>query len=162
MNKGEEIIRGFREIIKKLIWLDTYKMKEALSEYKPSEIHCIDYIGKHAGTNVTEMAEAFHMTTGGVTKLTKKLARRNLIESYQSPKNRKEIYFRLTDSGKAVYDIHEKLHMDFHERDRAVLEDVTDEDYRCMIRFIELYGKHLDQIIEKLEGVENTEGLDTL
>lgn len=162
MNKGEEIIRGFWEIIQKMMWLDTYKMKEALSEYKPSEIHCIDYIGKHAGTNVTEMAEVFHMTTGGVTKLTKKLVGRNLIESYRSPKNRKEIYFRLTDDGKTVYDIHEKIHTDFHERDRAILENITDEDYHRMIRFTELYGKHLEQIIEKLDGIENTEGLDTL
>ena len=140
MNKGEEIVREFWKIIQKRMWLDTYKMREALSEYKPSEIHCIDYIGKHEGTNVTEMAEAFHMTTGGVTKLTKKLAIRNLIESYRSPKNRKEVYFKLTDDGKAVYDIHEKIHADFHERDRAVLESITNEDYHCMIQCAELYG----------------------
>ncbi len=46
MNKEEQVIKGFWDLFNKKIWLDGFKMKESLKDYKPSEIHCIEYIGK--------------------------------------------------------------------------------------------------------------------
>jgi len=150
MNKEEQVLLGFRDLYNKLVWLNKDKMEESLKGYKPSEVHCIEYIEKNADSNVTKLAESFYMTRGAISKLTKKLIEKGLIESYQKSDNKKEIYFRLTEQGKVIYQIHEDLHNEFHERDKAVFEQVTDEQFDSMLRFVNKYNRHLDAEIKKL------------
>ncbi len=155
MNKEEQVIRGFRDLLNKMVSLNKYKMEESLKDYKPSEVHCIDYIGKNADSNVTKLAESFYMTRGGISKITKKLIKKGIIESYQKPDNQKEIYFRLTEQGKVIYKVHEELHKEFQERDKAVFEQVTEEEFAIMLSFAEKYSRHLDAEIKK-QGVDIT------
>ncbi|QLG40826.1 MULTISPECIES: MarR family transcriptional regulator [unclassified Paenibacillus] len=150
MNKEEQVLLGFRDLYNKLVWLNKDKMEESLKGYKPSEVHCIEYIEKNADSNVTKLAESFYMTRGAISKLTKKLIEKGLIESYQKSDNKKEIYFRLTEQGKVIYQIHEDLHNEFHERDKAVFEQVTDEQFDSMLNFVDKYNRHLDAEIKKL------------
>jgi DNA-binding MarR family transcriptional regulator len=157
MSKEEQIMTGFRDLYNKVMWLDSYTMKTSLKAYTPSEVHCIEYIGRNADPNVTKLAEYFYMTRSAISKLTRKLMEKGLIESYQMPGNKKEIYFRLTGQGKAVDTIHQELHSAFRERDKAVFEQITQDEYDSMLRFVEKYGGHLDAEIKKL-GVDITSG----
>ncbi|CEK33972.1 transcriptional regulator,transcriptional regulator Hpr,MarR family [[Clostridium] sordellii] len=150
MNKEEQVIMGVRDLFNKIVWLNKFKMEESLKEYKSSEVHCIEYIGRNVDTNVTKLSEYFYMTRGAMSKLTKKLIKKGVIESYQKPDNKKEIYFRLTEQGKEVYKIHEKLHKEFQDRDKAIFEQITEEQFDSMINFIEKYSSHLDGEIKKL------------
>ncbi|MDU2148402.1 MAG: MarR family transcriptional regulator [Paeniclostridium sordellii] len=150
MNKEEQVIMGVRDLFNKMVWLNKFKMEESLKAYKSSEVHCIEYIGSNADTNVTKLSEYFYMTRGAMSKLTKKLIKKGVIESYQKPDNKKEIYFRLTEQGKEVYKTHEKLHKEFQERDKAIFEQVTEEQFDSMLNFIEKYSSHLDGEIKKL------------
>lgn len=149
MNKEEQVMMGFRDLLNKTVWLNKFKMEESLKGYKSSEVHCIEYIGRNADCNVTKLAEYFYMTRGAISKITKKLIKKGVIESYQKPDNKKEIYFRLTEKGKGVYNIHEELHKEFQERDKVVFEKVTDEQFDSMISFVENYNQHLDEQIKK-------------
>lgn len=149
MNKEEQVMMGFRDLLNKTVWLNKFKMEESLKGYKSSEVHCIEYIGRNVDCNVTKLAEYFYMTRGAISKLTKKLIKKGVIESYQKPDNKKEIYFRLTEKGKGVYNIHEELHKEFQERDKVVFEKVTDEQFNSMISFVENYNQHLDEQIKK-------------
>lgn len=153
MNKEEQLIMGFRDLYNKMAWLNTFRMKDCFEDYKSSEVHCMEYIGKNAESNVTKLAEAFYMTRGAISKMTKKLIKKGVIESYQKPDNKKEIYFRLTEKGKAIFNIHEEIHQEFQERDKAVFEQVTEEQFDSMLRLVERYSKHLDEEIKKL-GVD--------
>ena len=162
MKKEEQVIAGFWDLFSKKIWLDGYKMKESLKDYKPSEIHCIEYIGKSEDSNVTKLAETFYMTRSGISKITKKLIEKGLIESYQRPDNKKEIYFKLTEQGKVIYKVHEELHKEFQERDKAVFDHVTEKQLDSMIGFAEKYNKHLDAEIKKLGVDIKTECYDKL
>ena len=150
MNKEEQIKVGFRELYDKMSWLNRRKMEDSLKGYTSSEVHCIGYIEKNKDSNVTKLADSFYMTRGAISKLTKKLIKKELIESYQKSDNKKEIYFRLTEKGRAVYDIHEKLHNEFSERDKVVFEQVTEEQFNSMLHFVELYSQHLDKEIKKV------------
>ncbi|MDZ4993493.1 MarR family transcriptional regulator [Clostridium perfringens] len=150
MNKEEQVISGFRDLFNKMTWLNKSKMEDRLKGYKPSEVHCIEYIAKNADCNVTKLAESFYMTRGAISKLTKKLIEKGLIESYQKQDNKKEIYFKLTEQGKTVNKIHDDLHNEFQERDKAVFEDVTEEQFNDMISFVERYRSHLDKEIKKV------------
>ena len=150
MNKEEQIKVGFRELYDKMSWLNRRKMEDSLKGYTSSEVHCIEYIEKNKDSNVTKLADSFYMTRGAISKLTKKLIKKELIESYQKSDNKKEIYFRLTEKGREVYDIHEKLHNEFSERDKVVFEQVTEEQFNSMLHFVELYSQHLDKEIKKV------------
>lgn len=151
MNKKEQVLTHFRDLFSKLVWLNKLKMESSLTDYKPSEVHCIEYIGNHTDANVTKMAESLYMTRGAISKITKKLIDKQLIESYQKPDNKKEIYFRLTEQGIQIQHMHEQLHQEFEERDQVVFEQVTDEQFENMLRFIEKYSNHLDDEIKKLD-----------
>ena len=149
MNKEEQVLMSFRDLFNKMVWLNKFKMEDSLKSYKSSEVHCIEYIGRNVDSNVTKLAESFYMTRGAMSKITKKLLKKGIIESYQKPDNKKEIYFRLTEQGKEVYKIHEKLHKEFQERDKVVFEQITEEQFDSMLSFIEKYSKHLDSEIKK-------------
>ncbi|MGE7888458.1 MarR family transcriptional regulator [Bacillus cereus] len=149
MNKEEQVMNGFRELYNKMVWINKDKMEEGLKGFKSSEVHCIEYIENNADSNVTQLAEAFYVTRGAISRMTKKLIQKGLIESYQKSENKKEIYFRLTEQGKEIYKIHEDLHKEFQERDKAVFEQVTEEEFDSIIRFVEKYSRHLDAEIKK-------------
>lgn len=153
MNKEYQVIRGFRDLYNKMVFLNKIRMEESLKEYKPSEVHCIEYIGKNADSNVTKLAESFYMTRGAISKLTKKLMEKGIIESYQKPDNKKEIYFKLTEQGKTVFETHEELHNEFQERDKAIFDQVTEEQFDMMLGFMESYSRHLDLEIKK-QGID--------
>ncbi|MCM3272763.1 MarR family transcriptional regulator [Paenibacillus elgii] len=153
MNKKEQVIVGFRDLFNKMVWLNKFKMEDRLRGYKPSEVHCIEYIERNVDSNVTKLAESLYMTTGAISKITKKLIKKGVIESYQKPDNKKEIYFRLTEQGKVIDKIHEELHNEFEERDKAVFEQVTEEQFDSMLSFMEKYSRHLDAEIKK-QGID--------
>lgn len=153
MNKEEQVMTRFRDVFNKMAWLNKSRMEDGLKGYKSSEVHCIEFIEKSEDSNVTKLAESLYMTTGAISKLTKKLLEKGLIESYQKPENKKEIYFRLTEQGKEVYHIHEELHKEFQERDKAVFAQVSEEQFDSMLRFIEKYSTHLDKEIKK-QGID--------
>ncbi|MCU5375976.1 MarR family transcriptional regulator [Bacillus cereus] len=149
MNKEEQVMNGFRELYNKLVWLNKDKMEEGLKGFKSSEVHCIEYIENNTDSNVTQLAEAFYVTRGAISRMTKKLINKGLIESYQKSENKKEIYFRLTEQGKEIYKIHEELHNEFQGRDKAVFEQVTEAEFDSIINFVEKYSRHLDAEIKK-------------
>ncbi|GLC80575.1 MarR family transcriptional regulator [Lacrimispora brassicae] len=151
MNKEEQVIMGFRELVNKMSWLNKIKMENSLKGFKSSEVHYIEHIGRNADSNVTKLAESFYMTRGAISKMAKKLIKKGIIESYQKPDNKKEIYFRLTEQGQRVYNLHEELHKEFQERDKAIFEQVTEEQFDSMLRFVEKYSRHLDEEIKKLD-----------
>ena len=153
MNKEEQVMMGLRDLLNKMASLNKVKMKDSFEDYKPSEVHCIEYIGRNVDPNVTKLAESFYVTRGAISKLSKKLIKKGIIESYQKPDNKKEIYFRLTEQGKAINKVHEKLHKEFQDRDKAVFEPVTEEQFDSMLSFVEKYSRHLDSEIKKL-GVD--------
>src|SRR5699024_5421099 len=183
MNKEEQLMTKFRDLFNKMGWLNEFNMTDSLKGYTPSEVHCVEAIEKNKYpnvrklaeslymtrgaiskltkrlikkglieryqkpdnkkkiyfrikeqgkkklnkyTNVRKLAESIYMTRGDISKLTKRLIKKGLIERYQKPDNKKEIYFRLTEQGKIIFDIHENLHKSFLERDKIVFESMSD------------------------------------
>ncbi len=153
MNKEEQVKMRFRDLYNKMAWLNKLKMEDSFKGYKSSEVHCIEYIGRNVDSNVTKLAESFYMTRGAISKMSKKLIKKGVIESYQKADNKKEIYFRLTEQGQEIYKVHEELHKEFEERDKVVFEQVTEEQFDSMLSFVEKYNRHLDAEIKK-QGID--------
>jgi hypothetical protein len=51
--------------------------------------------------------------------------------------------------GEAIDKVHEELHQEFQERDKAVFKQVTEEQFDFMLSFVEKYSRHLDAEIKK-------------
>ncbi|NKF06601.1 MarR family transcriptional regulator [Clostridium gasigenes] len=153
MNKEEHVKMRSRDLYNKIAWLNKLKMEDSFKGYNPSEVHCIEYIGRNVDSNVTKLAESFYMTRGAISKMTKKLIKKGTIESYQKPDNKKEIYFRLTEQGQEIYKVHDELHKEFQERDKVVFEQVSEEQFDSMLSFVEKYNRHLDAEIKK-QGID--------
>ncbi|MDR1030792.1 MAG: MarR family transcriptional regulator [Treponema sp.] len=155
MNKEEQVIVEFRDLFNKWGWLNKLKMESRFKGYTSSEVHCIELIGKNEDSNETQLAESFYMTRGAISKMAKKLIKKGLIESYRKPDNKKEICFRLTLRGEEINRVHAELHQAFRERDKALFEQVTEEQFDAMLHFVEQYSRHLDAEIKKL-GVKRS------
>lgn len=119
-----------------------------LDEYGYSETHCIDYIGKLERPNVTKIAEQMQMTRGAISKMTKKLSAKGLIEKYTLEKNKKEVYFRLTESGMELYKEHEKRHKLWEERDMQFLQRYSDGEIQILTKFMKEFNVYLEEQIE--------------
>lgn len=120
-----------------------------LEAYSYSETHCIDYIGKTELPNVTKIAENMQMTRGAISKMTKKLLAKGLIEKYTLESNKKEVYFKLTVSGRKLFKEHEKRHMLWEQRDSRFLERYSVEEIEIITKFMQEFNRYLEEKIEE-------------
>nr|WP_312579285.1 MarR family transcriptional regulator [Sedimentibacter sp.] len=156
MNKEEQVIMAINNLYNKIGWLNRLKLEESTQNndfqlYTSSEIFCIEYIGNNVDLNGTRLARACFMTRSALSKLTKKLIKKGLIERYQKPDNKKEIYFRLTEKGKDIYNIHEEMTSKFLERDKVVFEKISKEQLDNMLFFFDSYNSHLDRELKQMD-----------
>lgn len=123
---------------------------QCLDEYGYSETHCIDYIGRLELPNVTKVAEHMGMTRGAISKMTKKLLAKGLIEKYTLDTNKKEVYFKLTKQGVRLFEEHSKRHERWEKRDMEFLTRYS-KDELCMVRkFMKEFNEYLETQIEEL------------
>lgn len=149
MDRRQQLVSELMDLCHEITWLNKPVLEKALSDYTLSEIEMIEHIALIPYANVTKLAAASYMTRGAISKLAKKLIKKELIESYQQAENKKEIYFRLTKAGQEINQIHQELHQTFLERDKTVFQHMTDDEFDTVFRFIGRYRYHLKNITEE-------------
>ena len=149
MDKRQQLISELVDLGNEIEWFNRPLLEQALKDYSLSEIELIEKIALINHANVTKLAAASFMTRGAISKQTKKLQSKGLIESYQLGDNKKEIYFKLTPQGTKINQVHTDLHKSFLKRDEKIFESMSDEDYHTIFRFIGRYREHLKSIAEK-------------
>lgn len=147
-----DLLNLFKEYGDKQEILSKLREDQSLRGYNNSELHIIAAIGDLERPNVTSLAEYMGMTRGGICKNIKKLTEAGLISSYQIDGNAKNIYYRLTDSGKNIYEKHAEAHEAWLARDMAFMEGFSDEQLNQVTEFMKLYIRHIDQRIEESEN----------
>ncbi|WFR58833.1 MarR family transcriptional regulator [Anaerocolumna sp. AGMB13025] len=135
-------------LIKMQEYSDVYLHKQdgLLEEIGLTEVHCIDCIGKTDHPNVTKISEQMRLTRAGISKISKRLLSKGLIESYQEPDNNKEIYFKLTVSGQSVYEEHKKIHNKAQQEWLAIFDHYSTEEQATILRFLVDIEGHYDRI----------------
>jgi DNA-binding MarR family transcriptional regulator len=132
-----------------------HKDDEILESLSLAEVHCIDCIGTIAQPNVTKIASDMRLTRGAISKVSRKLSGKALIESYQDPSNRKEVYFRLTKSGQAVFRKHQKIHKDVQKAWRSLFERYSDVEQEAIRKF-------LSDVSGLLSGAGDTKDMESV
>lgn len=111
-----------------------------------SEVQLLEVINNHEGANASELAKVLGVTCGAIGQVTKKLMSKALIESYQLPDNKKEIYFRLTDLGRSASVGHQKHHEMLNAGIYNYLDQLKERDLQ---KLTELF----DDIIELMTNI---------
>ncbi|GGC97436.1 MarR family transcriptional regulator [Enterococcus wangshanyuanii] len=146
MDNRQQLMSELMDLCNEIIWLNKPELESALNGYTLNEIELIEHIALIPEANVTKLAAASYMTRGAISKLTKKLLTKNIIQRYQNEDNRKEIYFELTKKGQEINAIHQQLHEAFLQRDQDVFAHMTKEEFDTIFRFIGRYRHHLKNI----------------
>ena len=135
MNQATEIIHSLTTIQERSAML-RHGGEVIIDGVNLAEMHCIDQIGTISHANVTRVANEMQMTRGAISKISKKLLHKGLIESYQRPENNKEIYFRLTESGQQIYDEHKKCHAKAIQEKLSLLETYSEYEQSIILHFL--------------------------
>ena len=147
--KHQILLKEIASMLQRQEMLTKLTESVCLEEYSYSETHCIDYIGKTELPNVTKIADNMQMTRGAISKMTKKLLAKGLIEKYSLESNKKEIYFCLTESGLELYKEHEKRHKLWEQRDSKFLERYSPEEMEIITKFMKEFNMYLEEKIEE-------------
>ncbi|WP_242830573.1 MarR family transcriptional regulator [Desulfitobacterium hafniense] len=137
---------------------DMDSMTHKFDDLNFSQVHCLHWIGTMENPNVTKIAAELRMTTGAVTKICKKLSDRNYIVKYQNPENNKEVYYRLTEKGQAIYEAHEVVHDSAHHCQTDVIDRYSIDEQRVILKFLQdiyaLMNNEAEQVTEMVENKE--------
>lgn len=150
MKEQELLLKEIALMLERQDMLSKLTESQCLDEYGYSETHCIDFIGRLELPNVTKVAEHMGMTRGAISKMTKKLLAKGLIEKYTLETNKKEVYFRLTDLGKLLFEEHEKRHKRWEKRDMEFLARYSKEEVGTVYRFMQEFNEYLESQIEAI------------
>ena len=146
-----DLLSLFKEYGDKQEILSKLREDQSLRGYNNSELHIIAAIGDLEQPNVTSLADYMGMTRGGICKNIKKLTEAGLISSYQRDGNVKNIYYRLTDAGRMIYERHAEAHKAWIARDMAFMEGFSDKYLGQVADFMKQYIEHIDRSIEESE-----------
>lgn len=127
---------GHEEEVRNLLLKNDYKDIQNMSLLL-SEIHVIDCIGKSQLTNSTFISKELNLTKGAISKITSKLVKKELIKGNHLENNKKEIYYTLTTKGKEVFNIHEILHKNEHEKFVKILSKYNKEALSTINNFLD-------------------------
>ena len=150
MREQEMLLKELAGMIERQEMLSKLTESHVLEGYGYSETQCLDAIGRMELPNVTKIAEQMGMTRGAISKMTKKLLAKNMIEKYTLETNRKEVYFRLTEDGQLLFEEHEKRHRLWEKRDTEFLNRYPSDEVDVMLRFMKEFNVYLQQKIEEL------------
>ena len=96
-----------------------------------SDICLLKCVQHNEGARASDLSQYLGITNGAVAQLAKKLDKKGYLEPYRIAGNRKEVYYKLTDTGEAAcrgYDGHYgKLKSDLKEYIRGLDEDTTEK-----------------------------------
>ncbi|AQR95983.1 MarR family winged helix-turn-helix transcriptional regulator [Clostridium saccharoperbutylacetonicum] len=125
-----------------------------LTEYTFTEVHCIEQIEKIEDPNVTKLSKDFEMTRGALSKIIKKLIEKGAVEIYRKPENKKEIYYKLTESGMSTFMEHEEMHRSRLERDKVIFSKLSEDEKAT---FVNILDKIHEQLTTELKNVSMDE-----
>lgn len=101
-----------------------------------SEINLLELIGSCPESNVSELSAKSGVTKSAVTQISVKLCEKGLIETYKSPHNKKEKYFRLTADGENAKKQYEDMNKQAAAKMRAYLCALSVNEKKTIMDFI--------------------------
>ncbi|BFH13829.1 MarR family transcriptional regulator [Paenibacillus melissococcoides] len=110
---------------------------EHLRDMTIMELHVLDAIGQLGPVNGITISKQFGIFKGTVSKITRRLAAKNLIQKEFLPDNKKEILFRTTPLGSELYQLHQALHRQLEIGVVRFLQKYETDELRLLVRVLQ-------------------------
>lgn len=101
-----------------------------------TSVHVIDCIGDYEPINHIGITKKMNLSKASITNISSKLLEMGFIAKSQMNKNRKEIYFSLTDKGREVYHLHKKMHQEKEETFYQFIESYSEVELQTITKFM--------------------------
>lgn len=153
MNHYIEIAQAFERVIHKY-----NKSENAKRDYGTDimltrkEIHTIQLIGQYPQIGIVELSQLQGVTKGATSQMVKKLVEKGLVIKKQSKVSEAEIGLELTKLGQKAFKGHEDYHENFGKQWKQLLDQMSQNDLKVLMKFINFVEKILDR--EELKEIE--------
>lgn len=101
-----------------------------------TQFHIIELIANNDKVNNKFLADKLSVSNPAITKSIKKLLSKDLVIELHNAQNKREIHYKLTEKGKELSSIHDKLHNQAVEKYEAVLKDFNEKELEVIIEFL--------------------------
>ncbi|MED0679224.1 MarR family transcriptional regulator [Aneurinibacillus thermoaerophilus] len=113
-----------------------------------TQFHIVALLKEH-GMNNTNLAKELNVSKPAVTKAIKKLLEHRIIDERQNERNKKEIFYVLTEKGEIMASIHDRLHKEAEDQYLSLLNSFTKEQLETIIIFLNTLTSHLkDEVLK--------------
>jgi DNA-binding MarR family transcriptional regulator len=111
----------------------TSEIAALMKEMTVNMLHVLSAIGKLEPVNGITISKQFGFSKGNVSKITKKLADRQIIILEYIPNNKKEILFRTTSLGKQINSLHQDLHKQIDIGVNQFLQRYNEDELKFLV-----------------------------
>ena len=108
-----------------------------------AEISLLEKIDEYPASNISVLSQKSGVTKSAVTQMSMRLLDKGLIERYQSPGNKKEKYFRLTEAGRAARREYAEYNRAAAEEMRNYLCSLNETDKKAILKFMDMMTKYM-------------------
>ena len=96
----------------------------------PQQLHLLSYL-EHGPKKNSEIGQYLSLSKGTISGLLKRLSEKNLIDRQENIEDRREIFFTLTDEGKAILEEFPEILININD---MLFTNATDADLSIWIR----------------------------
>ena len=101
-----------------------------------SDVHVLAYIGDHENTNAISIANALGITRSGISKITARLLKKELIQAQHAENSKKELAYVLPPAGREIHLVHGHVHQQILQQLETVLEAYSEAEIICIQKFL--------------------------
>lgn len=113
-----------------------------------SDTHTIVTIGKHTDINIVNLSRLQGITRSAASQMVSKLVKNGFVKKEISPKTDNEVFLTLTETGKEVFNAHEKQHQWLREKLADIFEKYPEDTIDTLIKI----GTDLQNVWEALRN----------
>ncbi|ANB82768.1 MarR family transcriptional regulator [Bacillus velezensis] len=109
---------------------------ESMKEMTVLMLHVLEAIGRLEPVNGITISKQFGISRGSVSKITRKLAEKEIILVENIPDNKKEILFRTTPLGKEILLLHQDLHHQIDSEINRFFQRYTEDELGTVLNVL--------------------------
>ena len=120
-----------------------------------SEMHMIQFVGKHEKSTVTVIAQAMDKTVSACSQMVTRLRKKKLFNQIRNSENNREYHLELTEHGWIVFNAHEEFENFCLKRTYEKVNAFSVEELRTYIKIQKkLNEAFLEDTTENLKVLE--------
>lgn len=110
---------------------------ELMKDMTVNMLHVLSAIGKLEPVNGITISKQFGFSKGTVSKITRRLADKQIINFEYIPDNKKEVLFRTTPLGKEINRLHQALHEQIDIGVNHFLQRYNDDELQFLVNVLQ-------------------------